>query len=136
VIRAARAGDVVAVLGLWSLARSVHASRPDSTQGVERLLSERPGALLVAERDDAIIGTLIAASDGWRGNMYRLAVAPEHRRQGVALALVREGERRLRTDGIVRITALVAHDDDVARGLWATAGYELDSEIGRFVRNL
>jgi ribosomal protein S18 acetylase RimI-like enzyme len=68
--------------------------------------------------------------------MYRLAVNPGHRRRGVALALVREGERRLRATGIVRITALVAHDDGVACGLWAAAGYELDREIGRFVRNL
>ncbi|HYV17389.1 MAG TPA: GNAT family N-acetyltransferase [Conexibacter sp.] len=136
VVRAAGEGDVPAVLELWSDARSGHASTPDSAVAVQRLLADRPDALLVASLDDAIVGALIAASDGWRGNMYRLAVHPEHRRRGVALALVREGERRLGTAGIVRITALVAHDDAVARRLWATVGYELDAEIGRFVRNL
>ena len=32
--------------------------------------------LLGAERDHHIVGTLIVAWDGWRGNMYRLAVLP------------------------------------------------------------
>jgi hypothetical protein len=45
------------------------------------------------------------------------------------------GERRLRADGTPRISALVAHDDEVACALWSAAGYELDREIGRFVRN-
>ena len=29
---------------------------------------------------------------GWRGNMYRLAVSKEHRREGIAITLTRTGE--------------------------------------------
>ena len=43
-------------------------------EDVERLIADSPAALLVAERDGEIVGVLIAAWDGWRGNMYRLAV--------------------------------------------------------------
>lgn len=135
VVREACRDDVAAVLALWRDGRSGHASLDDSAAGVERLLDDRPGALLVAERDGALVGALIAASDGWRGNMYRLTVALAYRRRGVGLALVREGERRLREQGIVRITALVARDDADARGFWAAAAYADDREIGRFVRN-
>lgn len=134
-IRAAERGDVAAVLALWADGRSGHASLPDSAEAVERLLLDRPSALLVAELDARIVGALIAASDGWRGNMYRLTVAPGLRRCGIGLALVREGERRLRDGGTPRITALVAHDDEVACALWSAAGYALDRDIGRFVRN-
>jgi ribosomal protein S18 acetylase RimI-like enzyme len=134
-VRAAGRADVGAVLELWAVGRSGRASLPDSAAAVERLLADRPGALLVAELDARIVGALIASSDGWRGNMYRLTVAPAVRRRGIALALVRAGERRLRDGGTPRITALVAHDDAVACGLWSAAGYELDRDIGRFVRN-
>lgn len=79
--------------------------------------------------------SLIAASDGWRGNMYRLTVDPARRRRGLARALVREGERRLRESGTARITALVAHDDTAARDFWTSVGYGDDRAIGRFVRN-
>ncbi len=135
-IREGLAGDVPAVLDLWSLARSGHASLVDTADDVRRLLDDRPGALLVAEIDGLIVGAVVATSDGWRGNMYRLAVHPDHRRNGIALGLVQAGEQRVRAAGIVRITALVAHDDPDACGLWAAADYEADREISRFVRNL
>jgi ribosomal protein S18 acetylase RimI-like enzyme len=134
-IRPAGRDDVAGVLALWAQGRSEHASLPDTAAAVERLLADRPGALLVAEDAGAIVGALIAASDGWRGNMYRLAVAASHRRRGIARALVAAGEQRLRASGTARITALVAHDAAPARAFWAAAGYADDREIGRFVRN-
>jgi predicted N-acetyltransferase YhbS len=63
-------------------------------------------------------------------------VASKHRRRGIASALVRAGEERLRTLGAIRVTALVGYDDDVAGALWDAVGYSADSEIGRWVRNL
>lgn len=125
-----------AVLGLWAGARSTHASTDDRPDDVERLVDDSLAALLVAERDGEIVGVLIAAWDGWRGNMYRLAVRDGHRREGVGLALIRAGEEYLRERGAHRVTALVAFDDEVAAGFWEAAGYPLDREIGRRVRNL
>jgi ribosomal protein S18 acetylase RimI-like enzyme len=135
-VRAAGPADVAAVLALWARARSANASTPDTPEALRRLLGTDPGALLVAERDGAVVGALVAAWDGWRGNMYRLAVDPPHRRRGIALALVRAGEARLARCGARRVTALVAHDEADAVGLWAAAGYARDETIARFVRNL
>jgi ribosomal protein S18 acetylase RimI-like enzyme len=124
------------VLELWAQARSTHASTADRLDDVERLIEDSPAALLVAERDDEIVGALIAGWDGWRGNMYRLAVSERHRREGIGIALTRAGESYLRECGARRVTALVAFDDEVAAGFWESAGYPLDREIGRRVRNL
>ncbi len=136
ILRSAGDEDVPAVLELWSLARSEHAITPDRAEDVERLVREMPGSLLVAEDGGRLVGALIAAWDGWRGNMYRLAVHPDYRRHGIALSLVEEGERRLRLNGARRITALVAREDDVAGALWVAAGYAYDEVIGRFVRDV
>lgn len=135
-MRRGRPEDAPAVLDLWQQARSGHASTADRLEEVERLASDPPAALLVAERDGEIVGALIAAWDGWRGNMYRLAVREDSRRQGIGLALARAGEDYLRRCGARRITALVAFEDDVAAGFWERAGYPLDQEIGRRVRNI
>jgi ribosomal protein S18 acetylase RimI-like enzyme len=124
------------VLALWGEARSEHASTPDRVDEVERLIADSPAALLVAERDGEIVGALIAAWDGWRGNMYRLAVRDEHRREGIGTKLTRAGEEYLRRCGVRRVTALVAFEDEIAGGFWESAGYPLDREIGRRVRNL
>ena len=125
------------MLELWSLARSEHATTEDHAGDVERLIEQTPSALFVAETAGGeIVGALIAGWDGWRGNMYRLAVHPGHRRQGIARRLIDAGEEHLRGLGTRRVTALVAHDDEIAAAFWDTAGYPVDGEIGRRVRNL
>ena len=135
-IRRCRQDDAQAVLELWAQARSEHATTADHLDDVERLIGDSPAALLVAKRGDEIVGVLIAAWDGWRGNMYRLAVSDGHRRQGIGLALTRAGEEYLRGCGARRVTALVAFDDEVAGAFWESVGYPQDNEIGRRVRNL
>jgi ribosomal protein S18 acetylase RimI-like enzyme len=135
-IRACRPADIAGVLALWALARSDHAVTADRAEDVERLLADGEGALHVAEREGEIIGALIAAWDGWRGNLYRLAVHPTHRRRGIASALLLAGEQHLRRAGARRVTALVAYDDAEAGAFWDATGYPQDQEIGRRVKNL
>lgn len=130
-IRPGTAADVASVLELWGAERSAHAVTEDTPEALLRALD----ALVVAEDDGEIVGAVLAASDGWRGNFYRLAVRPSHRRRGIGLALVRAGEARLRALGIPRITALVAFDDEDARAFWRSAGYAEDAVMGRMVRS-
>jgi ribosomal protein S18 acetylase RimI-like enzyme len=135
-VRRGRQSDVFAVSELWRKARSEHASTPDRVEDIEQLVADSPATLLVAEREGEIVGALVAAWDGWRGNMYRLAVRDGHRREGIGRALTRAGEDYLRQCGARRVTALVAFDDEAAGSFWESAGYPLDREIGRRVRNL
>lgn len=137
IVRRCRREDAPTVLELWARERSAHANTADRLEDVERLAAaDSPAALLIAERGGAVVGALIAGWDGWRGNMYRLAVDEPHRRQGIGIALTRAGEEYLRSRGIRRVTALVAFDDDAAGAFWQSAGYPWDREIGRRVRNL
>jgi len=133
-VRSARQEDLDAVLALWGGARSAHAVTEDTPERVAGLIASE--SLLVAEDGGEIVGALIAAFDGWRGNMYRLAVVPSRRRRGIARLLVEAGEARLRARGAPRVTALVAFDDAAARGFWEAVGYGADAEIGRMVRSL
>ena len=135
-IRPADAGDIGAVLAVWAEARSVTARTPDDPEVVGRLLERDPGALLVASEDGTVLGAIIAGWDGWRGNVYRLAVLPEHRRRGIATRLVEAGHDRLRELGARRITALVGGEEGAAHRLWRACGYQRDEFVHRFVRNL
>jgi len=109
---------------------------PDTAPAVEALIAQPGSVLLLALSDDEVVGTLAVGWDGWRGNMYRLAVRSDFRRRGIALALVEAGHEHLRSVGARRVTALVGVEESEAVALWGAAGYERDRKIVRFVRNL
>lgn len=136
VVRPAEAADIPGVLALWEEARATEASLPDTPDSVLTLLDQSPDALLVADLDGEVVGAVIAAWDGWRGNIYRLAVKRECRRLGIGLQLVNAGQERLREKGVRRVTAMVVTEELGAAALWKAAGYEQDRAVVRFVRNL
>ena len=135
-VRPAEPADIETVLAIWAAARSSAARTPDDPDVVSSLLERDPGALLVADLDGELVGALIAGWDGWRGNIYRLAVLPDHRRQGIATRLVEAGHDRLRALGARRVTALVGGEEGAAHRLWRAVGYQRDEFVHRFVRNL
>ncbi len=123
------------VLGLWDAA-DAEPTVTDDLAGLEALLSFASGSLLVALHDDVVIGTLICGWDGWRAAFYRLAVAPMFRRQGIATALVREGERRLHQWGARRIAVIAVESAPAAVPFWIAAGYVPQTDRSRLVKNL
>jgi ribosomal protein S18 acetylase RimI-like enzyme len=134
-IRPAVASDAGAVLELWQLAESFP-TRTDNEESVCSLIAHDPEAVLVAEEGAELIGSLVAAFDGWRGTLFRLAVLPTRRRRGVGRALVTEGERRLRERGAARINLYAIRAETSAIDFWNAIGYEPDDRCQRFVRNL
>jgi len=133
-IRTATAADVPAVLALWERERSPAAVTSDTEDAV--LQAIEAGALLVAERDGRLAGTVIAGWDGWRGALWRLVVEPADRRCGIGRALVEAAEERLVGLGAARITALVGREEADAAAFWEATGYGHDANVTRFVRNL
>ena len=122
------------MLDLWRRAEA--SPSPTETAADVRGLLERDGeAMLVAEAEGVLVGSLIVGWDGWRGTFYRLAVDPAHRRRALATALVRAGEERLRALGCRRLNAIVESEEADAMAFWAAAGYEPQAARSRFVKN-
>jgi predicted N-acetyltransferase YhbS len=134
-LRECRPEDIEAVLQLWRQADATP-SVTDSADDLRQALVAIAAHVLVAEDRGQIVGSVIGTFDGWRGNIYRLAVRPDHRRQGVARALVAEVENRLAQQGAKRITALAEKDHPLPMAFWEAVGYPVDERIVRRVRNL
>ena len=134
-VRPAGLRDVAGVLEFWRSAAE-GTSVSDDEEGVTGLVRRDPEALLLAERDGRLVGTVIAGFDGWRCHLYRLAVLPAARRQGVARALVAAAEERFLAVGGRRGDAMVLVENERAHHAWRAAGYAPEEHWRRWTRPL
>ncbi|MHC0428978.1 GNAT family N-acetyltransferase [Streptomyces sp. O3] len=134
-IRAAAPRDLDRVLAFWKTAAE-GGSISDDRDGVARLLARDPDALIIAERAGELTGTVIAGFDGWRCHLYRLAVHPDHRRQGIGAALLSAAEDRFVTLGGRRGDAMVLERNELAHHAWRAAGYHPEERWRRWVKPL
>jgi ribosomal protein S18 acetylase RimI-like enzyme len=133
IIRTAGTTDVAAILALWHEA-DAEPTHTDDAESLVRLVTHDPAALLGAEAEGRIVGSVIAGWDGWRGSIYRLAVAPSHRRNGLGSRLVREAQTRLANAGAARLQATVVESDTRATSFWRTIDWEQQVDRLRFVK--
>ena len=117
-MRTGQLSDVDSVLRLWVEA-AAEPTHTDDVAGLTALVAHDPSALIVAEEDGSIVGSVIAAWDGWRGSVYRLVVAPSHRRRGLGRQLLGEAEARLAAVGAVRLQAIVVETEAQGDGFLA-----------------
>lgn len=130
-LRSATARDVEAIVDLWQTSAGPTRS-PGGVAEVRGLLQRDADALVVADDDGAIVGTVVVGWDGWRCHLYRLAVREERRRGGIAAALVAEARQRAARAGATRLDAMVHRENTGAVAFWERAGFELGDDDGRW----
>jgi ribosomal protein S18 acetylase RimI-like enzyme len=126
--------DVPEILEFWATAAENDNRPTDTAEAVDALIARDPDALILAFADDKIVGTIIAGFDGWRYHLYRLAVSPDLRRQGIGQALLNRAEMRLAQFGATRFDAMVLDDNETGQSLWVANGYTPQPEWSRWIR--
>ncbi len=126
------------LLDFWRLS-TVQATVTDNVEGVEVLFAQQADAVLLALTEGRIVGSVIAVFDGWRGNIYRLAVAPDFKRQGIATRLMVEAERLLAARGAKRLATVVDSQSAESVPFWeamASQGWTASHPGVRYVKDL
>ncbi len=111
--------DYDAVVAVWTAAERDVVPRAE----LEAKLDRDPELFVVAETGGAVTGVALGTYDGRRGWILRLAVHPDHRRNGIATALVHEVERRLAELGCPQVNLLVLPDNEAGLRFWQELGY-------------
>jgi len=96
---------------------------------IENKLKVQPELLLVGEVEGTLVGAMIAGSDGVRGWIYHLAIAPEYRRRGFATQLVRAAEDGLRRLGCPKVNLQVRAVNHEVVAFYRSIGYEIEERV-------
>ena len=127
-IRAIRDGDEAAVAALWRVCGLV---RPwnDPLRDIESARANASSDIFVAAPrgcDRPILGSVMAGYEGHRGWVYYVAVAPEHRSQGLGERLMRHAEAWLREAGAPKVMLMIREENEPVRCFYEAIGYEVE----------
>jgi ribosomal protein S18 acetylase RimI-like enzyme len=114
--------EIAAATALWAEAGLV---RPwnDPDADARRALAAASATILAAHDGGQLIGTAMTGHDGHRGWVYYLAVAADHRGQGVARALMTAAEAWCEAAGMPRLNLMVRAGNAPVLGFYAALGY-------------
>ena len=129
-IRRLTIDDYEEIIKLWE--RSGLPFKPkgrDSRHAIAKQMRTEPNFFLGAFQGKTLVGTVVGSYDGRKGCINRLAVAPKHRRRGVAQLLVTSMEKILEKKGAAVLFALVEEPNKESVNLFEKLGYVTDRSI-------
>ncbi len=121
--------DTEAVAALW---RRVYPRAPAwnvPEEDIQRKLAVQRELFLVAALDAEIVGTAMAGYDGHRGCIYYLVVSPDHRRQGIGMALMERVEEELARLGCPKLNLQVQASNEKVVAFYKRLGYQVEERI-------
>lgn len=132
--RAFRGEDLPALLAINARAFAEHPEQRlmDRADFDRRAASDwfDPAGLLIAEQDGEVIGFVWTKVDEGQGEVYLLAVDPDHHGEQLGAALLSRGLDHLARAGVDVIELYVEEDNARALDLYTAAGF---AEVGRDV---
>src|SRR5579871_4136956 len=129
VIRVFREADRAQLERLWSEVFPDDPPRNAPARMIDGALAVHPDLLFVAAAEGAVVGAVIAGFDGVRGWIYHLAVAPAHRRRGIATRLMRSAEAALRARGCAKVNLQVRATNQSVVAFYRALGYQLEERL-------
>ena len=115
------AADYEPVMALWNSTPGVRAT--ESPEEFNRILARNSGLSSVARDCEKVVAAILCCHDGRRGYLYHLAVAPSHRRLGIARAMVDRCLALLTELGLTRCTLFVVADNEAGIAYWKHTGW-------------
>ena len=97
----------------------------DGPEAMARVCECQAAEFLVAEDEGQVIGMIRGTYDGSRAVIYLASVHPNHQRQGIGRALVRDISRRFLERGAASIAVIVPGD----AGFWRKMNFRQTTRV-------
>ncbi len=104
----------------------------DSREGVLRFLQRNPGCSVVAEKDGAIIGSILCGHDGRRGCLYHVCVHPDHRKRGIGKSMVVHTMEALKKEHINKVCLIAFTKNDIGNAFWKEIGWTKREDLNYY----
>ena len=121
--------DYDEVMALWQATEGLTLREADSREAVTRYLARNPRLSFVARDGGRVVGAVLGGTDGRRGYLQHLAVAPTHRRQGLGRSLAGRVLEGLGTLGIAKCHLFVRREHAEAREFWERSGWTVRDDV-------
>jgi ribosomal protein S18 acetylase RimI-like enzyme len=116
-------------MALWCNTEGLTLREADSREAIARYLGRNPGLSFVARDAGQLVGAVLAGTDGRRGYLQHLAVAPSHRGRGVGRALAERAVEALRSLGVTKCHLMVRQENAAARAFWEHLGWQDRADV-------
>ena len=123
------AGDLEAVLKLWSETEGVGLNESDTPERLQLYLDRNPGLSMAARGNSRVVGAVLCGHDGRRGYLHHLAVQPEYRGRGLGRQLVEACLASLAQAGILKCNIFVYADNEPGEQFWNRCGWAARSDL-------
>ncbi len=128
-VRPYRESDEPGVVALWTLVFPDDPPWNEPSLIIRRKRTVQSDLFLVAIRDSAVVGTVLAGFDGCRGWVHHLAVALDARRTRIGSSLMREATARLRALGAPKVNLQLRASNEDAVRFYESVGFKREERV-------
>jgi N-acetylglutamate synthase len=121
--------DFASVSRLWRNSEGIGLNESDTGANIAIYLKRNPQMSFVARKGRLIIGVVLCGHDGRRGYLHHLAVAKDHRGNGIGKKLVEASFSALARAGITRCNIYLFNSNAEGEAFWLHNGWAKRSDL-------
>jgi N-acetylglutamate synthase len=136
-IRKMKLSDHEEVYKIWKSSPGVNLGLSDTKPYISLYMKRNPGLSFVAvNKNERIIGTVLAGHDGRRGYIYHVSVVKNQRGKGIGSRLMEKCIAALKKAGLERCTIFVDKDNSDAKKFWEKEGWHYRKDLVMMQKNI